>query len=242
MALICKTLKYAALVSNVTATVRKGQVTPRPISAVRGSIAVPAGEAEVSFESSFERDFLLLCRLEPQVLSVVAQPLALHFIDLSTGKSRRYTPDFLVTTVGPSGTLRRLVEVKRWRDTIRQRRRLRAPFAAAQIWAEANQAEFRLVTDRALAGPWLDNARLLSSFLDAPISTQEEASIAERLASQKSGAFSDIVATAAGLGIDADLVLQVLYKMIAQRTAWVDLGRPLTQKSKVVFYGKDIRL
>lgn len=242
MALVSKTQKYEALVSAVAAVARQGAVAPRPISAVRGTIAVPAGGPEVSFESSFERDFLILCRLEPQVRSVVAQPLAVHFLDLKTGKRRRYTPDFLVTTIGPAGMLRRLVEVKRWRDTVRQRRRLRAPFAAAQIWAASNQAEFRLVTDRALAGPWLDNARLLSSFLDAPMTTFEEACIAERLRRQKGGGFSDVVSAAAGPGIDEDLILQVLYKMIAQRTAWVDLARPLTPKSKVVFLGKEIRL
>jgi hypothetical protein len=209
---------------------------------VRGRIVVPPGGESVSFESSFERDFLLLCRIEPRVTQVQAQPFHLHFKDVRTGKARRYTPDFLVTTVGPWGVLLRLVEIKRWRDMVRQRQRLRAPFAAARVWAHDNGAEFRLVTDRALAGPWLDNARLLSSFLDAPVSAVDEIDIARLLKAQRSGKLRDVVGAISDQGIDEDLVLQILYKLIAQRDAWVDLAHPLTPESKVVFLGKDIRL
>jgi hypothetical protein len=51
-------------------------------------------DAIIWWESQIERDYIYLLEIDPDVISYVGQPFKIFYTDL--GKSRSYTPDFLV--------------------------------------------------------------------------------------------------------------------------------------------------
>lgn len=126
--------------------VRKVRANPRSVT---GSVPFPLLRRTVSFESSGERDFLLVLKGAPFKLGILEQPLTLSPKMLGY-RGGKYTPDFLVWLVDPLGKITQvvLVEVKhedflgkdlgKYRDRLKAGRR----FAARNGWA------FRLITGR----------------------------------------------------------------------------------------------
>lgn len=72
-------ITYASKIRSVRIEETLRDATRRKISAVSGYIEAPVGSNEVYFESSIERDFLLACRLDKQIIKVVSQPFTLSF-------------------------------------------------------------------------------------------------------------------------------------------------------------------
>jgi len=67
-------------------------IKPNYVS-VTGWIAGTDDHDPVPFESSLERDCAFLAMFEPRITLVAAQPYTILYRD-SSGRSRRYTPDF----------------------------------------------------------------------------------------------------------------------------------------------------
>lgn len=207
------------------------QRPPRAVSAVRGAMTVCPGGPLISFESELERRLLTLLRCDPRVLAVLAQPLTLGFLDHASGKRRRYTPDYLVSVRADSGqpAYEVLIEVKARRDLFRGRRRQRAPFAAAQRWADQEAGrQFMVVTDVHMGlGAWLRNAEVLSAHLDRRYE--------ERFLGQCLGLFGpdlelqldELVARARQQNLNCDAVLSAIYHLLGQRRLNVELAFPI---------------
>lgn len=228
--------RSATLVAGVDHEWLEDDVAPRPLSAVRGRVRVPAEGPLVSFESALERDFLLFCRTEPMVRSVHAQRLRLHFTEQSTGKRRRYTPDFVVELdENAAAPFRRVViEVKTWTDLWRSRRSARAPYAAAREWcSRQSHTVFRIMTDRRMTGHWLANTRLLSGQLDVLVEIGFEARCRELFGQWAEFRISQMLASAQQRGLNPQAVLPVLYQMVARGELWLDRGQPITMSTWV---------
>ncbi|MDO8608058.1 MAG: DDE-type integrase/transposase/recombinase [Phaeospirillum sp.] len=99
------------------------------------------GQRSVAVESSLERDFVLLCRFEPDFAGIEEQPV---MIPVPGG--RRYTPDFLVTWREPRPP--DLVEVKYQADLATQADILRPKFAAAEAYGRDRGWQFQVATDK----------------------------------------------------------------------------------------------
>ncbi len=169
MSSVRKTQQAMSVVAEVSGEWVAQPPAPRPISAVRGRMRVPADGPLVAYESALERDFLMFCRTDHRVRSVQAQQLRLHYTERRTGKRRRYTPDFVVRlhSAPEAAPLCWVIEVKRREDMFRGRPAIRGAYAAARVWASQQQAaRFTLVTNQAMSGYWLENTRLLSGALD----------------------------------------------------------------------------
>lgn len=124
---------------------------PRSHSNVTGQVATEGGRA-IAFESTLERDFILLCQFAPDFLSIEEQPVA---IPMPNG--RRYVPDFLVHWAGRSTEL---VEVKPLRrlGQVEPKRPFAERFAREHGW------HFVVVSELDIRTPRLANARFLLPF------------------------------------------------------------------------------
>lgn len=149
------------LASNIRLEPSRRQRTPAAVSATRGFLPIRQQRAPIAFESSFERDLLVICGATPQVLSVVREPFSIRFLEQRSSKDRVYTPDFLISLrSGPIAEL--LVEVKRHEDQRRYGLRDAARHDAARLWAEQRQARyFDVVTDKWMTAAGLDQFRLI---------------------------------------------------------------------------------
>ena len=113
------------------------------------------------FESSLERDLLLLVHWDHEVEWYQSQPVKIEYTD-SQGKRRSYTPDLLVSyrTINnpdqPPKTRKPLLcEVKYREDFAKQWKVLKPKFRAARVYAKANGYEFRVVTEREIRTDYL---------------------------------------------------------------------------------------
>jgi hypothetical protein len=192
-------------------------------SHVTGLQALATGIVE--HESALERDFVALTAFFDERAEIIAQPVTIHFEH--EGKTRRYTPDFLVR---PSDGAARLVEIKYRRDLRAQWRRLRPAFAAARCWAIANGATFQIVTEGAIRGPRLDAAKRLLPLRAAPVDAALAAATldcAGRLDSPSLGALID------ELPGSREAALAVVWRLIARGQLVVDLSGPIVRDTRV---------
>lgn len=117
--------------------------------------------SEVIFESSLERDMIMMMEMDKFVHSYHEQPIKILFTD-KTGKKRSYTPDFLMHYHEglKSDHLKKpiLVEVK-FRDDLRQNfGDYKEKFKAAIDFCKINNYEFRIMTENEIRTQFLENA------------------------------------------------------------------------------------
>src|SRR6266700_4182635 len=120
-----------------------------------------------AFESSLERDFLLLLDFDPDVEFYEEQPVKITYRD-DRGRRRTYTPDVFVRyhtdRLQAQHTQPHLWEVK-YRDDLRQHwAEYRPKFRVAQRYAHQQGWRFRLVTERHVRTPYLENVKFLGSY------------------------------------------------------------------------------
>jgi hypothetical protein len=117
-----------------------------------------------AFESSLERDFLLLLDFDPDVEFFEEQPVKIVYHDASR-RRRTYTPDVLVryrTDPPPARHTKPLLCEVKYRDDLRQHwTDYRPKFRAAGRYAQQRGWRFRLVTERHVRTPYLDNVKSL---------------------------------------------------------------------------------
>lgn len=154
-------ITYASKISSLHVEEARRDATRRKISAVSGYIEAPVGSNEVYFESSVERDFLLACRLDKQIISVTSQPFTLAFNANDVLDRMSYTPDFLVEKdlerkagqfcVGAPDKVYSLFEVKREIDLEKQGHDAILRIASGYCWAKIQEsAAFSVLTDTEL--------------------------------------------------------------------------------------------
>lgn len=138
---------------------------PKNYRNVTGITAARKADGPAQFESTLERDFLTLLEFSPEVRQFEVQPVALSWQD--GARERRYTPDALVRFRHQHGTepTPLLYEVKYRADLRADWAELRPKFRAAVRFAKAQSWRFKLVTEREIRTPYLDNARFLLPYV-----------------------------------------------------------------------------
>jgi len=130
---------------------------------ITGGLASVKAGGEAPFESSLERDFLILLEFDPQVVRISPQPVRLQY-RLDGGRSRLYTPDVLVHYQG--GQRPGLFEVKYVSEIREKRDHFRRLFPVVRDYARDRGWTFTLMTEKSLRGVLLDNTRFLLPFRD----------------------------------------------------------------------------
>lgn len=116
-----------------------------------------------AFESSLERDFLVLLDFDRDVENVCEQPVTINYTH--QGRHRVYTPDFLVT-YRYGGTV--LYEIKFREDLKKNWTDLRPRFRAAIAYCRKRGWHFMIMTEVEIRGVHLDNARFLRGYASRP--------------------------------------------------------------------------
>ncbi|WP_288843085.1 TnsA endonuclease N-terminal domain-containing protein [uncultured Deefgea sp.] len=137
---------------------------PKNYRNVTGVAAHQKSEGKAMFESTLERDLLILLEFDPSITTFEVQPLTLEWTD-ANNKVRRYTPDVLATFHQNGHQYKILYEVK-YRSELKQLwSELRPKFRAAVRFARAQGWRFKLITDIEIRSTYLENAKFLLSFV-----------------------------------------------------------------------------
>ena len=184
----------------------------------------------IPFESSLERDFLVLLDFDRTVWSVDAQPVRIPY-RAPNGRRISYVPDFFVFY--DATNLRVLYEIKYREDLRNDWVNLRPRLRAGVGYARQNGMRFSIMTDYEIRGPYLENVQFLRRYRDRP---------------REEGIEEQLVRTLAILGVSSPEALLiasfaddewrlkaigVLWRLIAIQRVVADLFDPLSMKTPI---------
>lgn len=187
------------------------------------------------YESTLERDFMLLMQFDPAVDIYTPQPVTLAYTG-SDGASHRYTPDGLIEwrTDRPVHDPRPvLVEVKyredlngKWREW-RERARAARNFAAEKGWL------FMIYTEREIRTPALENVTFLLPYLRREGSPETEQWLLTQLAQLVESTPRDLVSSLYRDKWNQAALIPVLWRLLAERRIGFDLAQSLNMRSTI---------
>jgi len=127
------------------------------------------GEDSIPYESTLERDFLMVMEANSNVSSIVPQPVELSY-QHNNGNRYRYTPDFLVYFNSPEdiemfgSTKPLLIEVKPRSELQRNFRKWKPKFKSAIRFAKDEGMIFHIYDERLIRTQVLDNVKFLNRY------------------------------------------------------------------------------
>lgn len=191
----------------------------------------------VDAESSLERDFLFLLEKDPRVIFYEEQPLRVEYSG-PDGRKRRYVPDAIAHfgdwTGRPTG-LQVVYEVKYRSELAKAWPDCKPKYRAAITVGRENGWRFRIVTEREIRTPLLDNLKFLHFF--ARTESDFEPEFRERLTEtlRKMGPTTprDLLAAAYSAPEHRTAVTPVLWRLVGERAFATDLRRPLSMTSTI---------
>lgn len=211
--------------------VRKINPTRRSISGYypfRGSESIP-------YESSLERDFIILQEFNSSVVRVVSQPVEIPF---RLGIRRyKYTPDFLVL-LSSSSCKGMLVEVKpeiKWR---KHWRKWLSKWKAAYRWAKEHDFIFHIYDENRIRGQVLQNIKMLSSFKHGNlVPNHADVAVIRQFFSQNPRRIADYLYLLPNH--EKSNQYRLILTMLANNILSVDFNKPITPDSFIWVYMGD---
>jgi hypothetical protein len=207
---------------------------PKSHRSVTGLISSDGAANQAAFESTLERDFMLLVDFDSEVISYEEQPVRIDYLS-ADGKARHYTPDILVTyrRIPNSTTLNPplLAEIKYRHDLFEQWRELKPKFRAARRYAKERGWTFKIITEVEIRTPYLKNVKFLRQYQRRPINPDDEGLLLQKVSELRSTDPESLLTSMCQDAQDRARLLPPLWSLVAQRKIGADLDQPLTMRS-----------
>lgn len=192
--------------------------------------------SQVPFESTLERDFIILHDIDPAVKRITAQPIRIEYKDIH-GKNRSYTPDFVLQFCDDINRPDTLYEVKYRSDLAENWDIYKPKFKAALSYAKLFGLRFKIFTEVEIKGPLLENARFLSKYLfvhDNDALHQEwVSSIKEHIVPLGICSIEKLLACLASSKMQKAEALAHIWRMVAQNNLGANLTLPLSNATEI---------
>lgn len=118
----------------------------------------------VPFESSLERDLIIVLDFNLNTESIHAQPFTIDYVN-DEGRNRFYTPDFLAIKNRLDNSADALVYEVKYREDLRENwRKYKSRFKAARRYCRCEGMSFCLVTEREIRTPLVQTATFLRRY------------------------------------------------------------------------------
>src|SRR5947209_4050210 len=190
----------------------------------------------VASESSFERDFYILLDFDVNVDKYIEKPVTVEYLD-GDESERTYTPDVLVyyrdDIVPAKGMKPILCEVKYRQDLFENWPEYKPKIRAGRAAARARGWRFRIITEREVRTPYLENAKFLRPYRGIE-TNWEQANLLLDLVRELREADPESLLTA----VTPDRwrqaeMLPTLWHLVARKMIGVDLTERLTMHSRI---------
>lgn len=202
-----------------------------------GLVSVHPNQPQIPFESSLERDFVLLTEPDSRVAKIEAQPVRIPFND-EAGVTRFYTPDYLVHFHPPAllgESLRpQLVEIKYAEDIRAKWQEFAHRFRAAHRYAKKRGWAFVVRTERDIRGAELKNRTFLKSYRFSEVPFHDQRVVLDKLFQKKRSTPQELIES---LSCDISrkaYLLHVVWYLVANSFIGADLRKPLTMSSTLI--------
>lgn len=200
-----------------------------------GRVSLSSG-GNASFESSLERDWLIALDFDPAVKLIREQPFSIHY-DFA-GEIRRYTPDVLAESVSSQGKVSTTVyEVKPLDELRAEWQRYKPRFRAAVHHCRTQGWRFKIVTEREIRTPYVNNAKFLRRYRTLQVQPLIEKQLLYTLKALGETTPQALLA-AAYLSKEKQMAaLSELWRLVAGRQVIALLDEPLTMHSPIWHQG-----
>jgi hypothetical protein len=209
---------------------------PKNHRSVTGFVASGVNANQAAFESTLERDFMLLVDFDSEVISYEEQPVRIDYLS-ADGKAHHYTPDILVTyrQIPNSTTLKPslLAEIKHRRDLFGHWQELKPKFRAARRYAKERGWNFKIITEVEIRTPYLKNVKFLRQYQRWPINLAGASLLLQKVSELRSTDPESLLASVCQDAHDRAHLLPALWRLVAQRKIGADLNQPLTMQSLI---------
>jgi len=208
-----------------------------------GRVAGTKQLGEAAFESTLERDLLLVLEFAPTVAAYEVQPVRIAYTD-AAGRARAYTPDVLLHRYRLGGRVLPplLVEVKYRSDAKPAERAARRALAeklrAARRYACDLGWHFCLLTERDIRATYLHTARFLLPFRHHAAREERLARILAHVRAVGAERVEGVLAAVAlgparDASSDYNWCVPALWRLLAAGELLTDYAAPLTMQSTV---------
>lgn len=189
----------------------------------------------VPFESTLERDLLEILEFDLNVEMYDSQPVKITYYD-TTGKKRHYTPDVFVRyrrDIVPAKNMKHMLcEVKYIEDLKTNGREWRYKFKAARQFAKQKGWVFRILSERNIRTPFLENVMFFKRYQNHEMTLIGEL-VLNRMRDLRVGTPEGLL-----LSISEDKnvrarVMPLLWHLISVRRIGAELNEPFNMKSTI---------
>jgi hypothetical protein len=200
-------------------------------SSVSGSFPF-RGEKSISFESTLERDLLMLLEYDPRVVDVIEQPVTIEY-ENANGRNVTYTPDFLVhyRTVSlldlNNSNRSRLIEVKPQRILKTKWQELKPKFKIGTSYAKQQGWRFCIYDEVRIRGQYLKNIRFINRYKNYQFDQAEGQRIASHLKLVGHTAIDHLLEFLYVKSDDKGIALAQVWSLIAKKEIACDMTLPL---------------
>lgn len=119
------------------------------------------GTTFATYRSSWERDFMVTCDMNPAVIEWASEPFSISYVSPLDGKTKQYWPDFLVKYIDNKGVIHvQVVEIKPFKQTqlnLAKSKKAKmivlinyAKWQYAVQYCQNNGIEFKVLTEKEL--------------------------------------------------------------------------------------------
>lgn len=205
---------------------------PQNYRNVTGIAANAKSEGKAMFESTLERDWLMLLEFSADVASLEVQPVRITWYD-NKGKDRSYTPDLMVYYLTPE--LKPLLCEVKYQDELRKHwNDFKPKFKAAYRFAKERGWRFKVLNEKHIRTPLLQNVRFLLPFTrkvtaDAPQISALLASIRQL----QSCTVQQLLQSVDDNPMIQAEYIPVLWYLVGTKQVGVDLMQKLTMASEL---------
>jgi hypothetical protein len=200
---------------------------------VTGAVTSQTNEDPSEFEGSYEWQYIIILEFDwnNEIKSFEVQPLKIFYGLTLRGRQRVYTPDILVHY--RDGRPPRLIEVKS-RNSIRKSwKKLKPKFRAGIHYAKLHGMRFKIISEKEIFTPFLENARFLRAFKTQEPPTEDSALIMSKIAKSEHTTPNALLKS-----ITADIwrqaaLIPTLWYLVANRRIGVDINSKIHMESPV---------
>ena len=205
------------------------RIIPRNHRTLTGFIHGDNSGMYSGFESSLERDALILIEFNPSIVSYLSQPKTFDYFH--NNKHRKYTPDIFIEY---SNGKKLYIEVKYREDLRKDWEILRPKFKAAiEELSDDKSARFKIWTENEIRTPLLKNATFLLPYRHRSFENYQLEMIKKVISRIDETNPEDVIRIcSSNLEARAEF-LNTLWYALSNQIIKADLTRPLTMKSSI---------
>jgi len=190
------------------------------------------GEKSIDYESSLERDLIMVLEYDTNVVDVIEQPVTIEYTN-NNGRDVTYTPDFLIHYRTPHSVYSkflkksRLIEVKTHEALVKDWVTSKPKFKIGFAYAKQQGWRFGIYDESRIRGQCLKNIRFLSRYRKYQFNLAQEAHILNHLKTVGHATIENLLKFLNVKEDEKGIALSQIWHLLAMHVLVCDMTLPL---------------